>query len=161
MDPSSIWRRRKIVACSRPSSRMLIRTCRPKSSFLRSQIDLLHRWVTNGVPWDEVALRGEKKERSVNLEPLPARYKPSLALALSPDGRWLAIGRGAEIFIHDTHRTNFPELAHFTAHPDAVRALAWSPNGQHSPAALFGRSPYGTQMGSNRFGQCVLDWWDG
>ena len=64
----------------------------------------------------------------VKLAALPGSYQPVMALALSADGKRLAVGRGGSIVVHDASQTNFPVVAQFEAHRDAVQALAWSPD---------------------------------
>jgi WD40 repeat protein len=62
-----------------------------------------------------------------------------LAITLSPDGEKLAVGRGGSVVIHDASQTNFPVLAQFEAHRDAVQALAWSGDGRWLASGGFQR----------------------
>lgn len=102
----------------------------PQQQLAASEIEVIRRWIAQEMPWNEAALRGQTRFREVVLESLPPGYQPCLALALAPDGRMLAVGRGHRIVLHDTSLTNFPVVTSFAAHRDAVRALAWSPDGR-------------------------------
>jgi len=128
----------KVVSGGKPDGSLLLKALQPdadphmppKKQLSTNQIDLVRRWIMEGAKWDEAALRGERRIREPKLESLPATYTPSLAVALAPDGRLLAVGRGQRIVVHDTLATNFPVVADFEAHRDVVRALAWSPDGR-------------------------------
>lgn len=113
----------------------------PKKQLADAQIRTLHTWVEQGAAWDEaVLLQAEGALRPAELSPLPAAYQPVLALALAPDGRRLAIGRGGEIFIHDATETGFPLLTRIDAHRDAVQSLAWSADGRWLASGAFRRA---------------------
>jgi hypothetical protein len=62
-----------------------------------------------------------------------------MALALSSDGKRLAVGRGGSIVVHDASQTNFPVVAQLEAHRDAAQALAWSPDGRWLASGAFRR----------------------
>jgi mono/diheme cytochrome c family protein len=109
----------------------------PKKQLSTNQIELMRRWVAAGAPWDENALAKAAAPREVSLGSLPASYQPVFALALSPDGQRLAIGRGNRILIHELSATNFPISAEVEAHRDVVRSLAWSPNGESLASGSF------------------------
>src|SRR5207249_6930443 len=88
-------------------------------------------WIKGGLVWDAKALaEDEANPAPVELAALPASYQPVLAIALSPDGKRLAVGRGGTVVVHDASQTNFPVLAQLEAHRDAVQAMAWSPDGR-------------------------------
>src|SRR5207245_1024403 len=70
---------------------------------------------------------------------LPASYRPIFALALSYDAKKVALGRGGSICVHDASQTNYPVLAEWTAHRDAVQTLAWSSNGRWLASGAFRR----------------------
>ena len=110
----------------------------PKKQLSTNQIEIMRGGVAAGLRWDEAAMRSQARPREVKLGPMPPSYAPSLALALAPDGRLLAVGRGERIVIHDTSATNFPVVASFGAHPEAVRALAGTRTACGWPAALTG-----------------------
>lgn len=101
----------------------------PKKQLSAQQIDLLTRWVNADTPWDDTAMAKASAPRNVKLEALPPGYQPVLAIAISPDGRKLAFGRGNRLLVHDLVATNFPLVAKSEVHPDVVRSLAWNSDG--------------------------------
>src|SRR5262249_7931315 len=54
-------------------------------------------------------------------------------------GNRLAVGRGGSVVVYDTSQTNFPVLAQWEAHRDAVQALAWSGDGRWLASGGFQR----------------------
>ncbi|MBL9212030.1 MAG: DUF1549 domain-containing protein [Opitutaceae bacterium] len=140
-----------VVEAGRHDTSLLARVLRPDADphmpperqLSEPQMQLLQDWIRGGLPWDEAALL-EDDTRPVALAPLPASYRPVLALALSPDASRLAVGRGGTIVIHDTSVSDFPVLRQADAHRDAVLALAWSADG--------------SQLASGGFRRVV--WWD-
>ena len=78
----------------------------PKKQLPASQIKLLADWVRAGALWDEAALAGmAPAPRAVALAPVPAAYRPVMALALSPDGSRLAVGCRNEVVLFEVGRT--------------------------------------------------------
>lgn len=101
----------------------------PKKQLAAKQIEVMRRWIESGSPWDAEALAKISAPRVVQLGTAPASYQPVLALAMTSDGKKLAAGRKGEVIIYDLTATNFPALHRLPAHNEAVRSLAWSPNG--------------------------------
>ncbi len=109
----------------------------PKRQLSGAQIEAMSQWVRAGVPWDAAALAQAAAPREVKVEPNPAWHRPVLAVALTGDGNRLAFGRGEGIEIRDVSATNHPVLVSQAAHVDAVRALAWSPDGRQLASGSF------------------------
>jgi len=105
-----------------------------------AQIKIIHDWIKGGVVWDAAALaEDETRINPVELLTLPSSYQPVAALALSLDGQKLAVGRGGSVVVHDASQTNYPVLAQWDAHRDAVQALAWSGDAHWLASGAFRR----------------------
>ncbi len=112
----------------------------PKKQLTATQIKIMRNWIRGGLVWNAKALADDEANVvPVKLAALPPSYQPVMALALSPDGKRLAVGRGGSIVVHDASQTNFPVVAQFEAHRDAVQALAWSPDGHSLASGAFQR----------------------
>ena len=107
----------------------------PDRPLTDAQRKTLRDWVASGLPWDDDALTTDEL-RPVQLASLPTGYHPVLALALSDDGKRLAVGRGGEIVIHDTTAKDFREVGRTAEAGDAVQSLAWSPDSELLAAVL-------------------------
>ncbi|MFM8335124.1 MAG: c-type cytochrome domain-containing protein, partial [Opitutaceae bacterium] len=110
----------------------------PDRPLTDAQRKTLRDWIASGLPWDDAALTTDE-QRPVQLATLPDGYHPVLALALSHDGKRLAVGRGGEIVIHDTTAKDFPEVGRAADAGDAVQALAWSADGRWLASGGFRR----------------------
>src|SRR5262245_18402001 len=137
-----------VVVPGKPDSSRLTRALQadadphmpPKKQLTDAQIKVIRDWIKGGLLWDEKALEEEAANLApVELAALPASYQPVMALALSPDGKRLAVGRGGSVLVHDASQTNFPVVARLHAHRDAVQALAWSPDGRRLASGAFRR----------------------
>jgi mono/diheme cytochrome c family protein len=111
----------------------------PKKQLTDAQIRTLREWIKGGLVWNAAALAAEDAIVPIELAALPASYQPVLAIALSPDGKKLAVGRGGLVVVHDVSQTNFPVLAQLEAHRDAVQGLAWSKDGRWLASGAFRR----------------------
>jgi WD40 repeat protein len=109
----------------------------PKKQLSESQIATLKSWLLADAPWDEETLAKLSAPRVVKLGDLPAQYNPVLALALAPNGNHLAVGRGNQIVIHDLSQANQPVIHETSTHRDAIRSLAWSPDGKWIASGSF------------------------
>lgn len=123
------------------------------------EVGILRQWIEQG------AKGGVRQvDSSIVWQSIPETYKAVYSLALSPDERFIAAGRGNRIFIYDL--TTKKEVARLTdpslqglqhdgrpiygpgvAHRDFVHSLAISPDGQtiasgdYRSAKLWERSP--------------------
>ena len=101
----------------------------PKDQLSPRAIAALETWVNDGAPWDTEALKDRPSPKRDQLASLPPSYAPSLALAMSADGKRLAVSRANRVLVHDLENKN-AVLATLEGHRDTVQALAWSANGQ-------------------------------
>lgn len=111
----------------------------PKKQLGSMEVDAVRRWIDAGLLWEESVLNEEPPVTEVVLEPLPPNWRPTLALAFSPDGSKLAVGRGNKVEVRDLVATNKPVVAELTAGTDAVRSLRWSSTGEWLAAGTFRR----------------------
>ncbi|MDB6029787.1 MAG: domain, G-beta repeat, partial [Verrucomicrobiales bacterium] len=123
-----------VVSPGKPDGSLLIKSLAkdadphmpPKKQLTDAQVKLLRDWVKSGAEWNANAFEEDLAAHPVQLQPLPGDYRPVFALALSPDGSRLAVGRGGSVTVHKVGKTNNPVVVQFQAHSDAVQSLAWS-----------------------------------
>ena len=109
----------------------------PKKQLTSRQIQIVKDWIIAGAGWDQAALEEKNRREQVQLTQLPDGYQPALAVALSPDGQRLAIGRGNRLIVHDLQATNFPVLFDTNVCVDAVRSVVWSPDGHRLASGSY------------------------
>ena len=109
----------------------------PKQQLVPRQIQAVKDWINSGAGWDAAILREKSRREPAVVAALPAGYQPVFALALSPDGRRLAFGRGNRLLVQDLSATNFPTILDVAAGRDAVRGVAWSGDGRHLAAGGY------------------------
>ncbi len=103
----------------------------PKKQMPAKHIALLRAWVDAGAPWDEAAFKSFGEVAAAEkLGPLPASPTAIIALAISPDGTKLAVGRANHVIVYDVSKPERPTLATLAGHKDVVQSLAWSPDGK-------------------------------
>ena len=102
----------------------------PKKQMPEKQINLLKAWVNAGAPWDDAALKkfGELTPAD-KLTTLPASHTPAAAMALSADGKHLAVGHGNQVLIRDVTAKDAPVVATLEGHKEVVQSLAWNTQG--------------------------------
>jgi len=95
-------------------------------------LGLLKRWIDEGAKDEE-----EAAPDVIEWKQIPSHYAPVHALSLSPDGRWLAAGRGNQAILYSVPaKQEFGQLidpAIAETHPDCahldiVQSIAWSPD---------------------------------
>ncbi len=112
----------------------------PKKQLTAAEVRTFRDWIRAGLPWPDSILSGEGPPPApVALATLPANYRPASAVALSPDGQWLAAAAGGRLQLLEPARTNPAPPTVVPAHLDAVQAMAWSPDGQRLATAGFRR----------------------
>lgn len=119
----------------------------PKGQLDPREIAAIEKWIDAGAPWDadRWAKLNLPEKTEVTRGPLPATYAPILALALSPDRKTLAVGRGSAIEWYrvvpaEKDKTPAFQLQHTAtsaAHDDVVQSLAFSPDGKRIVSGGF------------------------
>lgn len=105
----------------------------PKEQFEEDEINVLRNWISEGAKWNDEAFQGAILISDIDpttFGDLPDSYQPVLALALSHDDKWLAVGGGSQIDIYECGETNHVISRRLEGHRDAVQSLAWSSDGK-------------------------------
>ena len=95
------------------------------------ELNVLQSWINQG------ALDTEPGEvsKSIQWQPIPEKFASVLALEISPDGRWLAAGRGNDLVLYSIaegkiHQTLIDDSVQDThpgaAHLDSVQSVTWN-----------------------------------
>ena len=100
----------------------------PKVQLSPRSISALEAWINSGVQWDDNALKNRPSPVRKQLKQLPSGYLPSLAVALSPDGKRLVVGRSNLLIIYNLEEEN-KIVGRLEGHLDSVQAIAWSSDG--------------------------------
>src|SRR3989440_7535102 len=113
----------------------------PKGQLTPDEVATLRGWIESGAAWEQSALAKAtiSATRPVTLRALPASYHPILAMALAPDQKRLAVGRGDRILIVDVSSKDRMVLLELATSGDVVQSLAWSTDGQCLASGGFRR----------------------
>ncbi len=119
----------------------------PKGQLDPRQIAALEKWIDGGAKWDADRWAKLNLPEKTQVAPgtLPGSYAPILAIALSPDRKRLAAGRGGAIHWYEVVTAEkgkspafqLKHLATSAAHEDAVQSLAFSPDGKRLASGGF------------------------
>ncbi|HCN29679.1 MAG TPA: hypothetical protein DIT64_13235 [Verrucomicrobiales bacterium] len=101
----------------------------PKKQLDTAALKALEAWVKAGAPWDARVFDEPPAPRPVKLSSMPETWQPVLALALSPDGKKLAVARGGSVILVDMAAREHPVLGRLEGHTGPVQSLAWTPDG--------------------------------
>ncbi len=101
----------------------------PKGQLSGDEIETLKKWIDGGAVWPTGAVIGPTT-RPVVLRAMPASYRPVLAMALSADGKRLAVGRADRILILDVAAKEKPIVAERQTPNELIYSLAWSHDGK-------------------------------
>jgi WD40 repeat protein len=114
----------------------------PKGQLTPDEIAALRAWIDAGAQWDEKVLLAAKPATThpVTLRALPASYHPVLAMALSPDQKRLAAGRGDRVLVFDISSEGRPVIMQLEMPPgDVVQSLTWGGPGKWLAAGGYRR----------------------
>ena len=118
----------------------------PKGQLEPPEIAALERWIDDGAKWDDAKWKSlnEPKIADVKLTAIPENYLPILAMALSPDGKWLAAGRADSIDVYEVIPNEDPKKIptfelrkSLKGHQDLVQSLAFSNDGKRLASGGF------------------------
>jgi len=109
----------------------------PKKQLSATQIEAVRIWIERGPTWIAAVMDRPPKVSPVKLRAMPQAVAPVLALAFSPDGSRLAVGRGGSVEIRDAKKERFPVVQKFVAHVDSIQSIAWSSDGRSLATGAF------------------------
>ncbi len=101
----------------------------PKRQLSTEQVEALKRWVDMGAGWDASVMERPPKVAPVVVGVMPEGVRPTLALAFSPDGKWLARSRGGVVELRRAGEPGMPLHAEVNVFPEAVGSLVWTKEG--------------------------------
>ncbi|MGB0579174.1 MAG: c-type cytochrome domain-containing protein [Limisphaerales bacterium] len=112
----------------------------PKKQLTEAEISAVADWIKAGAQWDLAALNTLPATRELKWQPLPGRYRPIAGLAVSPDGKRLAVGRGTNLDLYDLGEKNATNKTTLKAGLDAVQSVTWHPTGESVVSGGFRRA---------------------
>ncbi len=95
------------------------------------ELGLIKLWIDQGAKDDSE----EGEEETIELRGLPPHLNAILAVALSPDGRFVAVGRGNRVQVYDVQTGSL--VVQLQGHLDFVQSLAWSPDSRYLASGSF------------------------
>ena len=110
----------------------------PKGQLSTEEIEILKKWIDSGAIWPADVVM-TPTTRPAALRPLPASYRPVLAMALSPDGKRLAAGRGDQILIFNLDARERPLTTQYQTPNEPIFSLAFSPDGKFLASGGYGK----------------------
>lgn len=110
----------------------------PKGQLSADEIEILKKWIDGGANWPANVVM-TPATRPAALAPLPASYRPVLAMAISADGKRLAAGRGDRILIFDLVAKERPAIAERETANELIYSLAFSPDGKLLASGGYGK----------------------
>lgn len=111
----------------------------PKKQLSEKDIASVKDWIDAGAVWDATVFDEPPQVKPVKLVSMAKTYAPVLALASSPDGKWLAVARADHVDLHDLSKPDHPKAQQFAGMESPVQALAWTKDGKHLLASGFRR----------------------
>lgn len=102
-----------------------------------NQLALLRDWIEQGAK-DSV-----RRTENIIIHALPPGVRPIYSVAITPDGRYAACGRGGQLFLYDLGSRQLlgqlkdPGLKLNTAHEEQIHALHFSPDGNRLASGGF------------------------
>ena len=112
----------------------------PKKQLSDAEIDAVADWIKGGAKWDEKAFASLPKTRELKWQLLPKIYQPVEAVAVSPDGQRLAVGRGTKLEVFDLVDGGLTNRLTLNASRDVLQSLAWHPEGKLVVSGGFRRA---------------------
>jgi len=111
----------------------------PKKQLASESIEVIRKWIDAGAHWDSEVFDEPPVARKVSLKPLPGSYHPVLALALSPDAKQLAAGKGNRLFLFDLNATPLTPAGELQGHTEPIQSIAWMADGRRLITGGFQR----------------------
>jgi mono/diheme cytochrome c family protein len=111
----------------------------PKRQLSAEHINALRKWVDAGAGWDASVMERPPKVAPVTVGVMPEGVRPALAVAFSPDGKWLARSRGGAVELRRAGEPGLPIHRTVEVFPEAVGSLVWTKEGDGLLAGGFRR----------------------
>jgi len=111
----------------------------PKKQLSTDQVETISRWIDAGAEWDAAVFDEPPSRKEVALSSPHPGYHAVLALALSPDTRYLAAAKANRVMLLDLQSGN-PVLAGvLEGHTEPIQSLSWSGDGKRLASGGFQR----------------------
>jgi len=111
----------------------------PKKQLASENIEVIRNWIAAGARWDATVFDEPPVPRKVSLKPVPGSYHPVLALALSPDAKQLAAGKGNRLFLFDLNATRPVPAGELQGQDEPIQSIAWMADSQRVITGGFQR----------------------
>lgn len=101
----------------------------PKRQLSIDNVEALRKWVDAGAGWDARVMERPPKVAPVAMGAMPEGVRPTLAVAFSPNGQWLARSTGGRVELRRAGDPGMPLHAEVDVFPESVGSLVWTKEG--------------------------------
>jgi WD40 repeat protein len=101
----------------------------PKGQLTADEIESIKKWIDGGAVWPAGVVMTPSTQPAT-LRPMPHDYYTILAIALSPDGKKLAAGRGDRLLVFDITAKGKPIIAERQTENEPIFSVAWTSDGK-------------------------------
>lgn len=138
----------EVINLAKPAESLLLELLKPdadphmppKKQLSDAEIAAVADWIKAGAKWNEESFKGLPATRELKWQPLPNTYHPVAGLAVSADGKRLAVGRGANLDLYNLGEKYPTNKTTLRAGLDVVQSVAWHPRGEFVVTGGFRRA---------------------